>query len=110
MILGIGIDIVHIDRMKKWLVRPFLVQRYFHPEEITDAEKTGSFHASFPCCKVLLQKKHSEKALGTGLMGNFHLKKFRLKNNHNGKPDIRLYGKAKAAFEKDGRKKPASFH
>jgi len=41
MIIGIGIDIVHIDRMKKWLVRPLLVQRYFHPAEIIDSERRG---------------------------------------------------------------------
>ena len=100
MILGIGIDIVHIDRMKKWLVRPLLVQRYFHPDEIADAEDRGvAMHLSLAA--RFAAKEAFGKALGTGLMG-ISLKEIQVENNHNGKPDIRLYGKAKAAFEKMG--------
>ena len=100
MILGIGIDIVHIDRMKKWLVRPLLVQRYFHPDEIIDAEKRGiAMHLSLAA--RFASKEAFGKALGTGLMG-ISLKEIQVQNNHNGKPDIRLYGKAKAAFERMG--------
>ncbi len=100
MILGIGIDIVHIDRMKKWLVRPLLVQRYFHPSEIDDAEQRGvSMHLSLAA--RFAAKEAFGKALGTGLMG-ISLREIQVENNHNGKPDIRLYGRAKAAFEKMG--------
>ncbi len=102
MIIGLGIDIVHIDRMKKWMVRPLLVQRYFHPDEIIASEERGaSMHLSLAA--RFAAKEAFGKALGTGLMG-ISLKEIQVENNHNGKPCILLYGKAKAAYERMGGK------
>ena len=35
MIIGIGVDVVHVHRMKRWRDIPGLLERYFHPEELS---------------------------------------------------------------------------
>ena len=103
MIRGIGIDIVRIDRMKKWIVRPFLMQRYFHEKEIEDAKSRGASSAMSLAARFAAKEAFG-KALGTGLMG-ISLKEIQVQNNHNGKPGMLLYGNAKKAFERSGGKK-----
>ena len=110
MIIGMGIDIVRIDRMKKWLLRPLLIERYFHEKEIadgrskapktTDGSAVTSGSAMFFAARFAAKEAFG-KALGTGLMG-ISLKEIQVENNSNGKPIINLFGKAKSAFEKTG--------
>ncbi len=101
MIRGIGIDIVRIDRMKRWIVRPLLMQRYFHENEITDAKSRGEAAFAMSLAARFAAKEAFGKALGTGLMG-ISLKEIQVENNLNGKPGIILYGKAKSAYERSG--------
>ena len=42
MIMGIGIDIVHVGRIRHWESVPGLVERFFHPEEVADARSRGN--------------------------------------------------------------------
>ena len=102
MIIGIGIDIVKIERMKKWILRPLLMERYFHEKELEDV-KTKDKEAGIAMffAARFAAKEAFGKALGTGLMG-ISLKEICVENNVNGKPMIILYGKAKNAFEKTG--------
>ncbi len=100
MIIGMGIDIVKIDRMKKWIVRPLLMERYFHEKEIENAKSKGA-GAAMSFAARFAAKEAFGKALGTGLMG-ISLKEIQVENNTHGKPVIILYGKAKDAFEKTG--------
>ncbi|MDX9801261.1 MAG: holo-ACP synthase [Spirochaetia bacterium] len=102
MIRGIGIDIVRIDRMKRWIVRPLLMKRYFHEKEIEAAKSRGAAFAMALAARFAAKEAFG-KALGTGLMG-ISLKEIQVENNINGKPGIILYGKAKAAYEKTGGK------
>lgn len=100
MIIGVGIDIVHIDRMKRWTVIPGIFERYFHPDEIREAESRGktavmSFAARFAA------KEAFGKALGTGLAG-IHLKDIHVMNDINGKPGIVAYGSARRAMQAAG--------
>ncbi len=37
MISGIGIDIVHVDRIRRWMNEPGILKRFFHPAEIETA-------------------------------------------------------------------------
>jgi holo-[acyl-carrier protein] synthase len=101
MITGIGIDIVRIDRMKRWIVRPMLMKRYFHENEISDARGKGDAAFAMALAARFAAKEAFGKALGTGLMG-ISLKEIQVENNRSGKPGITLYGKAKAAYEKTG--------
>jgi holo-[acyl-carrier protein] synthase len=68
MILGIGIDIIEIDRIKKALEQPRFVNRVFTEGEQRYCESRGvqrfaSYAARFAAKEAVL------KALGTGLSG-----------------------------------------
>ena len=107
MIIGIGIDIVRIDRMKKWIVRPLLIERYFHEKEIADGKAKGTADGASTSVAAMFfaarfaAKEAFGKAMGTGLMG-ISLKEIQVENTSNGKPIINLFGKAKDAFVKTG--------
>jgi holo-[acyl-carrier protein] synthase len=101
MITGIGIDIVRIDRMKKWLLRPLLINRYFHDKEIENANSKGEGAAAMSLAARFAAKEAFGKAVGTGLMG-ISLKDICVENNPNGKPEIFLYGSAKEALKRTG--------
>ena len=100
MITGIGIDIVHVDRIKRWMAIPGLVGRYFHANEIADAESRGSSSALSLAARFAAKEAFG-KALGTGL-AQMKLKDILVKNNHNGKPFIMLEATAVARFEELG--------
>ena len=98
MIRGVGLDVVHIDRMKKWSRTPGIFTRFFHPKELEDSESRGSsMHLSLAA--RFAAKEAFGKALGTGLAG-IKLADIRVISNHNGKPDIKVYGTAAAALER----------
>ncbi len=100
MILGIGIDIVHVSRMEHWQHDDRLLKRYFHPQELIDVASRGK-SAPLSLAARFAAKEAFGKALGTGLHGLI-LKEIRVINNHNGNPDIELYGRAKRALEEFG--------
>lgn len=96
MITGIGIDIVHVDRIQRWMAIPGLVERYFHPMEIAATESRGSGRALSLAARFAAKEAFG-KALGTGL-AQMKLKDILVKNNHNGKPFIKLEATASARF------------
>ena len=101
MILGLGIDIVNVTRLRAWEDKPELLSRFFHSREIKEArEKSGtlSLAARFAA------KESFGKALGTGIRG-FTLKEMRVESDELGKPCMILSGKAEAAFKQFGGKR-----
>jgi holo-[acyl-carrier protein] synthase len=94
MILGLGIDIVHVGRIRHWESVPGLVERYFHPEEIADARSRGE-GASYSLAARFAAKEAFGKALGTGLAG-LRLGDIQVVNDRNGRPEIVLHGSARA--------------
>ena len=96
MILGVGIDIVHVGRMHHWQTVPGLLNRFFHPEELKDALGRGK-SAALSLAARFAAKEAFGKALGTGLHGLI-LKEIRVINNCKGNPDIDLTGRAQAAM------------
>lgn len=102
MIIGIGIDIVHIHRLARWQDHDGLIERFFHPKEITDAESRGSTMIQSLSARFAAKEAFG-KALGTGLSG-LKLQDIQVNNSHNGKPEIILYGEAKRRFERIGGK------
>ena len=100
VIAGIGIDIVHVSRIERWMGIPGLIERYFHPLEIAAATSRGSGRALSLAARFAA-KEALGKALGTGL-ARMKLKDIHVKNNHNGKPFIFLEGTALEHFEKSG--------
>jgi holo-[acyl-carrier protein] synthase len=96
MILGIGIDIVHVGRIRHWETVPGLVERFFHPEEIADARSRGA-SASLSLAARFAAKEAFGKAIGTGLAG-IRLGDIQVVNDRNGRPEMVLHGSALARF------------
>jgi len=100
MIAGIGIDLVNIRRMEKWILNEKLLDRYFHPDEIAAVLSCGK-RAAQSLAARFAAKEAFGKALGTGLSG-FMLKDVMVKNNDDGKPQMHAFETAKTALEKFG--------
>ena len=100
MIVGIGVDVVYINRMKRWQEIPGLLERYFHDDELSASMARGK-GAVLSLAARFAAKEAFGKALGTGLEG-ITLKDIVVKNRHNGQPEIHVSGTALAALEKSG--------
>jgi len=96
LILGVGVDVVHVRRIAHWLMVPGLPERFFHPDELSSAMSRG--HAvALSLAARFAAKEAFGKAVGTGLRG-IRLTDIRVVNNHNGKPEMMLYGTAQEKF------------
>jgi holo-[acyl-carrier protein] synthase len=100
MIKGIGIDIVHVDRIRRWEATPGLIERFFNSEEIEAVNSRGSGRALSLAARFAAKEAFG-KALGTGL-SHMKLKDILVRNNHNGKPFILLEGTALDEFGRQG--------
>lgn len=103
MIIGIGVDVVHVYRLKRWEKIPGLLQRFFHDAELAAALPRGeagilSLAARFAA------KEAFGKALGSGLHG-LSLKEIAVINDQYGKPHLHLHGRALEAMEQLGGKR-----
>ncbi len=100
MIIGIGVDVVHVKRFERWVDNPSLLKRYFHPEELQTAlsRKSG---ACLSLAARFAAKEAFGKALGTGLKG-ITLKDIMVVNKHNGQPVIVLFETALQALGQSG--------
>lgn len=90
MIVGMGIDLVEIHRIKVAIENPAFVRRIFTPAEIAYCQSRGrqgaaSFAARFAA------KEAAMKALGTGLAGGTWQDVETLPDDQ-GKPILRLSG------------------
>jgi holo-[acyl-carrier protein] synthase len=100
MILGLGVDIVHVSRIRHWVSNPGLLARFFHPDEIAAVHMRGET-AALSLAARFAAKEAFGKALGTGLSG-LRLRDILVINNYNGKPDMLLYGDALARLQAKG--------
>ena len=103
MILGVGIDVVHVYRLERWQNITGLMARFFHPDELKSSIPKGetgilSLAARFAA------KEAFGKALGTGLR-NINLRDIAVMNREDGKPVMNLYGSAAKAFASFGGRK-----
>ena len=99
MITGVGIDIVHVNRMERWLTNTRLLERFFHPDELVSALSRSNSAQSLAA--RFAAKEAFCKALGTGL-AEIALKDIMVYNKPNGKPELMLFGTAQKALEKSG--------
>jgi holo-[acyl-carrier protein] synthase len=92
-ILGIGTDIVSVDRIKNSLKNKNFLKRVFNKKEILKCKniktKTNSFAKRFAA------KEAFSKALGTGISKGINLNEIVVLNKKSGKPYIYLIGKTK---------------
>jgi holo-[acyl-carrier protein] synthase len=100
MILGIGLDVVNVDRLRKWDKIEGIFKRYFHESEIEAASKKGSMRLLSLAARFAAKEAYG-KALGTGLTG-FSLKEISVQNDKYGKPWMNLYGRAKDSLKNLG--------
>lgn len=101
MILGIGIDVVHPQRLRRWQQIPGLLERFFHPEELAQCRRRSGEDAVLSLAARFAAKEAFGKALGSGLAG-LALRDMVVMNNPLGKPEMQLTGSAKAALQRSG--------
>jgi holo-[acyl-carrier protein] synthase len=102
MIIGIGSDILDLDRLGKVLDRfgERFIKRCFTKDEIAKAERrrgAGTHTATY--AKRFAAKEACAKALGTGFSHGVFMKDIGVVNNYAGKPDIILTGGALARLQ-----------
>lgn len=90
MIIGVGCDIIEIERISQAIERNTFIKRVFAPAEITYCQSRGiqaaaSFAARFAAKEAVL------KAFGTGLRGG-RLQEIIIINDDAGKPQVELQG------------------
>lgn len=100
MIIGIGVDIVDVARIKK------LYDKYgskFLDKVLTESEKAYCVSHSNPSQYIAARfaaKEAAAKAFGCGIGIKFHWKNIELYKNSAGKPKLRFHKKAKKNFDK----------
>ena len=102
MIIGTGIDIVEVSRIKKAIEKPALKEKVFSKQEIGYCTKDKTAQ-SFACRAAA--KEAFFKALGTGWRGKMKITEVEILNNKLGKPFIELSGETKKKFKSAGGKK-----
>ena len=98
MVLGVGVDIIDINRIRN-VINKYgnkFKQRCFHEYEILRSESKINSVESY--AKRYAAKEACAKALGTGLARGVFWKDIEVKNNQYGKPFIKLHGKAKEIY------------
>ena len=89
--MGIGIDIIEIDRIKKIVCRnKFLISTVFSEDEIEQLINKQDIYSSI--AGRFCAKEAFFKCLGTGIESLNMLKLIRILNDKNGKPEIYLNG------------------
>src|SRR5271165_7336858 len=107
MIVGTGIDIAEVDRIRQTIARfgRRFTERVFTPEEIryceSKANKAERYAARFAA------KEAGMKAIGTGWRHGVTWKDFEVANLPSGKPILRLHGVAAQIADKLGVKNVA---
>lgn len=91
MVVGIGIDLVEIHRMKKAIERPLFVQRVFTPAEQAYCDSRGRQNAASYAARFAA-KEAVMKALGTGLSGGGTWQDVEVLPDEQGKPVMTLSG------------------
>jgi holo-[acyl-carrier protein] synthase len=102
MILGIGTDIIEVERVKNAMNKPGFKQKVFTEREIAYCDKAvnAQNYAARGAAKEAFFK-----ALGTGWRDQMEITDVEIINNESGKPEIILYGKVLRVFTAMGGKK-----
>jgi len=103
MIVGVGTDIIEIERISQGIEKERLLEKYFSNDEIKFLDEQTS--ARIPMAAACFAAKESfSKALGTGVRG-FILKEVEILRDDKGKLILRLSGDAKqVAYSKGARR------
>ena len=102
MIIGIGTDIIEINRVRQAVGREIFKQKVFTPAEQNYCESRGKQKYSSYAARFAA-KEAFFKALGTGIFTK--LTEVEVKNNSQGQPEIFLSGAAEKIFQDKGAEK-----
>lgn len=101
MILGIGLDIIETARVEKALQNPvFLKKVYTEGEQEYLAKRKGNAQSA---AGIFAAKEAVSKALGTGF-GPISFQEVEIVWDENGKPSVRLTGRALKKLQEMGGK------
>ena len=87
-ILGIGVDIIQNNRVKKLINNKFFIKRTFGINEIKFSKNIKN--KSFYFAKRFAAKEAFAKSLGTGFRDNLYFKDIEILNDKMGKPYFSL--------------------
>jgi holo-[acyl-carrier protein] synthase len=101
MILGVGTDIVEIERITKVYERfpDRFLQKCFHSSEVKEFELCSPAQKIPFLAKRFAAKEALAKALGTGFIEHVRLSQIYVVRNKLGKPEVRLDGDTAVFFE-----------
>ncbi len=97
MILGVGIDLCDLSRMRDMLARPRFLARFFSREEQEYIASRGAAGEQ-SAAGIFAAKEAFAKALGTGISG-MELSEISVIHDDFGAPKYHLTGSAKAAAD-----------
>ncbi len=101
MIFGLGIDIIHVPRVEKELVRTEgLKETLFTAREIVYCESRGKSAQHFAV--RFAAKEAFLKAMGTGWRGGYRFNEIEILNDELGKPEALLHGRVKEYCDEKG--------
>lgn len=95
MIVGTGVDLCEVDRIKKAITAAHgarFVQRVFTPKEIEYSERKANRYERFAA--RFAAKEAGMKALGTGWSGGLGWRDLEVVNLYSGRPTLTLHGRA----------------
>ncbi len=100
MIVGVGIDLINIQRIQKVLDRfgSRFENRVFSSEEINRSRRKYDKASSY--AKRWAAKEACSKALGIGLRMGISWKEMNITNLQSGKPILKIEGKAQRILKK----------
>lgn len=98
MILGVGIDLIEVQRIREKIDKPLFKARVFSESEISYCEsfkkqKYEHYAGRFSAKEAFL------KAIGEGWQGKFSFAEIEIINNELGCPQINLLDKAQQVLE-----------
>lgn len=98
MVIGIGVDVVEILRMKKVINEwgSVFLEKVFTENELNYAQSKKNFVQHLAA--RFAAKEAVAKAISRGWSGGFRWKDVEVSNDKTGKPEITLYGKLKDEF------------
>ena len=88
-IIGIGVDIVNNNRIKKLIKNKNFIERIFTNSEQKCSKKLKNKLNYYS--KRYAAKEAFSKATGLGISKNLHFKNIEIKKNKRGKPSINLH-------------------
>lgn len=102
MIVGIGLDIAEVSRLRQAIERhgERFLNRVFTPSEIAYCRKRANLYERFAA--RFAAKEAGMKALGTGWRNGVTWHDFQVSNASSGKPALQLSGKAQEIFRSLG--------